>query len=169
MCEFFIPICNYENLYSVSNMGNIRNDRTGRILKNSISNNGYYVCKLYKDHIGTSHLVHRIILSNFLPMLIQKPCIDHINNIKTDNRVVNLRWCTYQENNMNKGLDKRNTSKVRGVYFNKPTGKWMAYITINKVMCYLGLFTDIKLAKLARINEAVKRFGKFINDCELKI
>ncbi len=46
-------------------------------------------------------LVHRIVAEAFIPNPKGKPCIDHINTIRTDNLVENLRWCTCEENNNN--------------------------------------------------------------------
>ena len=75
----------------VSNMGNIR----GRKLHDN--GRGYlifhYKCKDYK--------LHRVVAELFIPNPENKPCIDHINTVKTDNRVCNLRWCSHKENNNN--------------------------------------------------------------------
>lgn len=60
-------------------------------------------------------------------------CIDHINGIKTDNRICNLRSVTHQKNMWNK-------KKVKGYYWNKQKNKWMARIQVNGKNIILGLF-----------------------------
>ena len=76
--------------------------------------------------------------------------VDHINGKKDDNRWCNLRAVSRSENMRNQRLSRRNTSGVIGVYFHIPTGKWMAYINVNKKRTHLGLFVDKDDAAKAR-------------------
>ena len=62
---------------------------------------------------GVCKLVHRIVAETFISNPEDKPCIDHINTIRTDNRVDNLRWCTYEENNNNPMTKKRLSENAR--------------------------------------------------------
>lgn len=63
-----------------------------------IDGNGYYQIRI-KGY--DTRLLHRIVAEAFIPNPDNFPCIDHINRIRTDNRVENLRWCTRVENNRN--------------------------------------------------------------------
>ena len=76
--------------------------------------------------------------------------IDHINRDSCDNRIVNLREATPQEQSENTGLSKANTSGARGVSFIKSVGKWRASANINGKKTNLGTFVDIKDAVAAR-------------------
>jgi hypothetical protein len=85
--------------------------------------------------------------------------IDHINRIKTDNRWQNLRDISTSQNNRNKGLQKNNTSGVKGVCFNKKTNKWEVYIANNnKKRVYLGLYKNFNVAIQVR-NKAEQMLG----------
>ena len=76
--------------------------------------------------------------------------IDHINGIKTDNRIQNLRESTAQENAKNKFISPRNTSGINGVSWHKNRKKWIAQIKIDGKMKYLGGFDDIMEAAKVR-------------------
>jgi hypothetical protein len=91
--------------YSVSDCGDVRNDKTGRILKKHIGTSGYYQVMLGRK--TTPLYVHRLVGKAFLENPCNLPQIDHINGIKTDNRVCNLRWVSASENCMNFGYKKR--------------------------------------------------------------
>lgn len=99
--EYWIEVKGHPR-YRVSTMGRVkcvdyRGTDKERICGLSNDGNGYL-----KVHIdGKTMKVHRLVLESFIPNPQNKPCIDHINTIKTDNRIENLRFCTYSENNRN--------------------------------------------------------------------
>lgn len=113
LIEEWRPVVGFEGLYEVSNTqkvrsvgrctvgknGNVRNFN-GKILSNSLSN-GYICYNLRDGKRGYKCYLHRIIAEAFIPNPENKPCIDHINTIRTDNRIENLRWVTYKENSSN--------------------------------------------------------------------
>jgi hypothetical protein len=102
--------------------------------------------------------MHREIMG--APNKIQ---VDHINGDKLDNRKENLRLCTASENAMNKNKAINNTSGFKGVYFQKATLKFMARISFNNKMLYLGLFESAKEAAITYNEAAVKYHGEFAN------
>ena len=72
--------------------------------------------------------------------------IDHINGLKYDNRLCNLRRATRTENNQNTEKYSNNVSGLRGVYWHKAAQKWCAEIKVNGKKTYLGLFDTKELA-----------------------
>jgi hypothetical protein len=80
--------------------------------------------------------------------------IDHINGIKGDNRIANLRDCFDLQNKQNRIKSQSNSkSKVLGVSWHKKAKKWQAHICIYKERKYLGLFSSIEEANNAYQNE----------------
>lgn len=69
-----------------------------RILKTYINQNGYEIAVIQKGKKGKHLQVHRLIALAFIPNPKNKPFVNHINGIKTDNRLINLEWCTRSEN-----------------------------------------------------------------------
>lgn len=118
--EIWKVIKGFEN-YQISNFGNIKsidrfvkNNNKDLFLKGVIRKqtlrNGYYRVSLSVNGKITTKTVHRLVAQEFIPNTKNKPCVNHINGIKTDNSLANLEWCTYSENiihGFNTGLYKR--------------------------------------------------------------
>jgi len=109
--EVWKEVFGFEGLYSISNLFNIismnrmtkNRDGTFRIRKGKKitkfnSKIGYVVCFLYKDNKKHSIQLHRIIANAFIPNPKNKPFVNHINGVKSDNRIENLEWVTASEN-----------------------------------------------------------------------
>ena len=82
--EKYIEIKEYPN-YEVSELGNVRNKKRDSILKTK-DNNGYRQLKLSKNGVNKMYSVHRIVAEAFIPNPENKPCVNHKNGIKSDNR-----------------------------------------------------------------------------------
>ena len=76
--------------------------------------------------------------------------IDHINGVRTDNRISNLRSASNQENSKNQKLRQDNTSGVCGVWIIPKSGKWAASMRINGRAHHIGTFDTMDEAAEAR-------------------
>lgn len=104
MEEIWKDINGYEGLYQVSNIGRVRSlghDKwhKGKILKPSFDGKHCYLfVGLHKNGIIKQINVHRLVAIAFIPNPKNLPCVNHINEIKTDNHAHNLEWCTIEYN-----------------------------------------------------------------------
>jgi hypothetical protein len=87
--------------------------------------------------------------------------IDHINGIRHDNRISNLRLATPQQSNANRGAFAHNRSGTKGVHWNRRLNKWVARIHVNGRDVHIGLFAEKADAIKARQGMAAKHFGEF--------
>lgn len=111
--EVWKDVVGFEGLYKVSNLGRVASTQfhgeNNFKLMSLIYNRGYTTVKLrnWKKNISGNYLVHRLVADAFIPNIENKPYIDHINTIRDDNRVENLRWVTHLENQRNPITNKR--------------------------------------------------------------
>ena len=158
--EFFLPIKNYEK-YSISNHGNIKNNKTNRILKPSTNPQGYKLINLCKNGKVENSRVHRLVAKAFLENPDNKQKVDHIDNNPANNNVKNLRWCSQKENQHNQGKRINNTSGFKGVSFHKHRNKYQANININGKYKHLGYYETPEEASHVYETKAKKLHGDF--------
>jgi hypothetical protein len=140
--------------------------KTLRILKPRINTHKYKHIDLHRNGKRKSLEIHRLLSLAFIPNPKNKTCVDHINNIRLDNSLKNLRWASCNENQKNRILNKNSTSQIKGVYFIQKSNKWHAQIMFNGKSIHLGNFQNIEDAKEARQRKAKILFGEYINQCE---
>jgi hypothetical protein len=163
MEEIWKDIKGFEGLYQVSNLGRIKhligyNHKKEFILSPTINRKGYFYVTLSKKNIIKKFFVHRLVAMNFIENPKECKEVDHINAVRTDNRVENLRWCTRKEN-CNTEIYKKNSSK---------NGCWMykRYLELSpraRKICQYDtngkLIAVWKTAKEAEIKTNIKRSG----------
>ncbi len=101
--ERWLPVVDWPD-YEVSDQGRMRRAaggqgaRKGKILSRHISNKGYDLVRLYSGARQATFLVHRLEMLAFVGPDPDRPCVNHKNSVRADNRLENLEWCTYSEN-----------------------------------------------------------------------
>jgi hypothetical protein len=105
---------------------------------------GYLSCNTF----GKKYLLHRLIWMMVYGVVPDQ--IDHINGVKDDNRLYNIRNTSHIENQKNKHLFKSNKSGVPGVYWCGRAKKWKAQIGVGCKNVYIGGFDDLNRAIGAR-------------------
>ncbi len=104
--------------------------------------------------------VHRLVAQEFVENPDDKDFVDHINRKRSDNTILNLRWVSGSENQMNQSIRQNGGSKYKGVCCKKTTNKWVSQIKIDGKTTHLGYFTKEKEAGRKYNEAAVELFGE---------
>lgn len=131
--ETFKKIEEFSN-YSISNLGNVRNDKTGRILKTYTKPSGYMQVQLGRKTIP--QYIHRLVAKAFIPNNDNKPQINHKNGIKCDNKVENLEWVTASENNLAYGYTSRIENRKKKIIATNIDGREIIFNSRNETAEY---------------------------------
>lgn len=125
----------------------------------TLHHSGYYYVTINKVYYGIHRLIWLYVHGKFPTNVI-----DHINGIRSDNRLCNLREATQQQNCMNRRKNVNNTSGYTGVVLDKRTGNWNAQTKIMKKNIHIGTFKTPEDANDAYIRYVKELFGEFYNN-----
>ena len=111
---------------------------------------------------GYKYLVHRVCFLHYHGHL--PSTVDHKDTIRINNRILNLRGCTRNQNAFNSKKPKTNMSGIKGVSWYEKSNKWRCRIMAGSKEIALGYFADIEDAKKAVENARLKYHGEFANN-----
>lgn len=150
--------CDFENgklYWNIRDISSFRGDRraaaswnarfSGKEAFTCADNRGYLVGAIF----GKKYLAHRLVYCLAYGAWADQQ-IDHINGVRTDNRLNNLRLASNAENHRNQKMPSTNTSGAVGVYLERRTGSWIAQIYADRKKVHLGTFANKEAAISAR-------------------
>ena len=153
--EIFKTITGFNN-YKISNLGNVKNLLTNKMLKSAVNVYGYLFVSLYNNGKTQQKRIHRLLGETFIENPLNKPFIDHIDHNRLNNNINNLRWADEKENSRNSTKRKNSSSKYRGVYYDNEKKRYRVKIYVNNRQEQIGYFNDE--------NEAGEAYNKFARD-----
>ena len=93
----FVTIKEYPN-YSINEYGEVKNNRTCKILKPRTAGRGYFCYQLRNENGAKNEYIHRLVAKTFIPNPHNLPQVDHIDGNKSNNHISNLKWVTNYDN-----------------------------------------------------------------------
>jgi len=110
MIELFLDIAGLENLFQISNFGNLKRLKrisphprgnltiSEKIVKPHLMSNGYLAVNLFSNGSYSPILIHRLVAAAFIKNNLLLPIVNHKDSNRLNNHVNNLEWCTQKEN-----------------------------------------------------------------------
>ena len=123
-----------------------------RAFNNAINKYGYLRGSLLNERYRTHRIIWKLVTGE------EPDIVDHINGITYDNRWVNLRNVTQQQNVTNRSKSSNCSSGVTGVYWHKRKKRWYARITVNGDTKHLGYSVSKEGAIALRLKAELKYF-----------
>lgn len=158
MEEVWKDIEEYENMYQISNLGNVMSfkRKNPKLLSKVINLDGYYVVNLTKDKKTKVFTIHRLVAKAFISNLDNLPQVNHKDENKLNNIVSNLEWCTLQYNhnygsrNHRTGLSQRYSNRCKPVFqFSLDNTFIKEFSSLGEVQRQLG-FMQHNISKCCR-------------------
>lgn len=134
------------------------NGTAGTITKGTLDARGYRRLRFLGNQCAFHRLVWVWHYGN------TSKAIDHINGVRSDNRIENLRPATPSQNAFNSKLSENNTSGIRGVYFLKSENSWAASIQVHGRRIKLGQSKDRAIIEARYYGAAKVAHGKFYRE-----
>lgn len=161
MEEEWRQITDYPDYY-ISNLGNIKSFKRGKekILKQHPNHKGYLLVGIVNENGQKKFGIHRLMAKMFLEDFCEELYVDHIDRIKTNNVVSNLRMVTNQENIRNQSKRPGCSSKYKGVNFDTNRNKWCAKLKIY--------YKTVNLGRFLTEEDAAKAYNQYIQDNNLE-
>lgn len=124
--------------------------------------NGRYAARaIYLGIFNGKEKYKTILMHNLINKTPYGMETDHIDGYGLNNQKINLRSATHAQNNMNKFIQKNNTSGISGIDWIKRNKKWRVRIKFCQEYINLGRYLDKKNAIKVRNNAIIKYFGEF--------
>lgn len=102
MKELWKNVPEYEGLYQISSLGQVRSLKKNKLLKPETTHFGHKRVRLYKDGVTKKIYVHQLVARAFIPNPNLFPYVNHMDQNPANNHADNLEWCT-QKHNLNYG------------------------------------------------------------------
>lgn len=153
--ERWKPIFGYDGMYDVSDLGRVRSKHSGewKVMKPKKVSGGYLQIELCKDGKNKQSLIHRLVAHAFIENdNIFNTEVNHINEVKIDNRATNLEWCDRRYNNTYNGIryrqyhPKPKRNKVKDLY--NPNLSYRQNLDIfkaNGIECSTRVIQDLRI------------------------
>lgn len=169
-------VVGYEGIYEVSNTGEVRTKdgkttysvKHGkrswkqRVLKQKVCKQNSCRVDLYKDKVGKTWLVHRLVAEAFIPKIKGKNYVNHIDGNRLNNHVSNLEWCDHHKNNNHAFDNDLINSKHKVVLVNKKSKETHYFRSLSRASEFLGFNSGYLSGRFNRGKYELQNYDVFV-------